>query len=138
MRSLVCCVLAVCLAACRGSSGTTTPLPPPSVLGSWDLVTVNGDSLPFTLSHAGGADQLWVDEVITLMSDGTFLLEGDLQENAGSQVSKSNYVEAGTYTVSGGNITTVYGGGTSTGTGSYSGNTMHLSAQGYALVYVHR
>ena len=137
MRSLICCMLAVSLVACGGSNSTTAP-PPPSVLGTWDLVTVNGDSLPFTLSHAGGADQLWVDEALTLRSDGSFLLEGDLQENAGSQVSKSNYVEAGTFTVSGSAISLVYNGGASTGSGSYSGNTMHVSAQSYALVYVHR
>ncbi len=137
MRMLLCCcALALSVTACVGSTQPKLTPAPPDIVGAWNLETVNGDSLPYTLGTSGGSTEIWLDEVLTLNADGSMLQQGDLKYVSSSGTTTDNYLGAGSFVVTGSTIAFTFGGGSSTGTGSYSGNTLNMSAQGLALVYL--
>ncbi|HVA58459.1 MAG: lipocalin family protein [Gemmatimonadaceae bacterium] len=138
MRTLLrCSAIALSLTACVASTAPThLSTPPADIVGTWSLKTVNGDSLPYTLSTTLGTTEKWLDEALILNSDGSTVQQGDVSYTSGAAVNTQNYLSAGTFTVTGSNITFEFGGGGSSATGSYSGNTLHMTAQGMALVYL--
>jgi len=135
MRKLLCGILAISLAAC-GASDSTSP-PPLSVLGTWNLSRVNGDTLPYQLSNVTGYVQFWDNEQLALNSDGSEEQTGELKTvSTTGVVTVQDYLNAGSFSVSGSSIKFTFGGGASGGTGSYAGDTLHMTANGYALTYV--
>jgi hypothetical protein len=136
MRFLLCAVLAVSVTACLDTTVPKLTPAPPDIVGDWTLTTVNGDSLPYTLGTTSGTTEIWQNEVLTLNADGSMVQEGNLSFVTAAGTTTNNYLAAGTFTVTGSNIAFSFGGGSSSGTGSYSGNTLNMSAQGLALVYV--
>ena len=60
--------LGLCLPACQKASSTAQPS---DHTGTYTLVTINGNKLPFTPPHEGGAPEVESGS-ITLQADGTF------------------------------------------------------------------
>ncbi len=134
-RLLVCAALALSASACLDSTVPKLTPAPTDIVGVWTLTTVNGGGLPYTLA-TGTTAEIWENEVLTLNADGSMLQQGTLNYITSGVTTVDNYLSAGTFTVTGSNIAFSFGGGASSGTGSYSGDTLHMAAQGLALIYV--
>jgi hypothetical protein len=87
------------MAACGGdSTGPKTA----NLTGVYNLTTVNGASLPYTVPHTGVNVGVVQDAVITLGADSTYLVTGDGTLN-GSE--RALFTDGGVYSVSGSQVT---------------------------------
>jgi len=90
-------ILAVCGIVL--SSVTCSPLTSPlDLIGTYALRTVNGGSMPYTLSQQGSTTVLVLDDTFTLTSSGAYSELGHEQVTSGGVVSVSVLIDAGTFT----------------------------------------
>lgn len=101
------------LAAC--GSDTTNGTGPMDVSGSYNLATVDGSSLPYTVPGTGDNVIVVSGAAATLNANNTYTVSGSVTENGSDSQLLS---DAGTYSVSG--STVVFVSGTFSGA-SYSG-----------------
>ncbi|HEX3867471.1 MAG TPA: hypothetical protein VHV78_12000 [Gemmatimonadaceae bacterium] len=124
MRRLVIAALALGLAACS-KSGENLVQPTTSISGIYNLVTIDGQALPFT----------WPDGLVetsataTLNPDGTGI-------SAPVYATGVISVDSGTYSVSNGTATFVNEAGTTQWHGSVDGHTLVVTAAGDTFVFV--
>jgi hypothetical protein len=130
MLSIVCTVATVLLAGCD-SNDTTGPTQN-SVAGTWNLTTVNGSPLPFTLQATPKIEVL--SDQLVVSANGTFTESTQLRFTNGTIVSTQVVTDAGTYSLNGTAATFIYNDGT-TGAGTVSGNTLTVAEPGLSLVY---
>jgi hypothetical protein len=134
VTSVLALTLATVLAACGGSDKSTAPTTA-SVAGVWNLQTVNGNNLPYTVI-AVGSDHIEVtSDVITASSNGTFSQVTTLRVTQSGQTQTQNQPDSGTWSLNGTAVTFTFQSDGSTGTGSLSGNTLTVTEGGLALVY---
>ena len=87
------------LAACGGdSTGPTTA----NLAGSYNLTSINGKGLPFTIPHTGENVGVVEDAHIVLGADSTYMVTGDGTVN-GSE--GALFTDGGVYSVSGSQVT---------------------------------
>ena len=115
------------LAGCR--DGTA----PVSMVGTWNLVTVNGAPLPFVLQPADPKIEVTSDRFI-FVSAGTFTEDYTFRITNGTTVTSQSTTIGGTYTVSGATVHLVFSDGDVFDT-TVSGGTMTLTGNGVVLLY---
>jgi hypothetical protein len=116
LRRLSLALALLVIGAC-GDSKTTAP-PPPSYEGTYPLVSVNGQSLPYILDMLDDDNKVEVlAGVIVLRANGTFDDETDLRWTLEGEVELEDADASGTYAVVGNTITF-----TPTTGGPYSAN----------------
>lgn len=116
-------VLAVALAGCSDATGPTT------VTGSWNLQTVNNQSLPYTMVSTTVGSTPYKYEItgmtITVNSGGSYTTTMNDRTTQGTTVSTSSSSSQGTWTQSGTDLTfTDASDSTSTSSATISGNVM--------------
>jgi hypothetical protein len=124
-----------------GCGDSTGPAPAATLDGTYDLVSVNGAPLPFTIANGSiGMDEL-LSDVITA-SNGTVSETTLLVNTSGESTTNEIFFRSGTYTINGSAITLeLIGVVPVTGTGMASGRTLILPIRGQIpgeARYVHR
>jgi hypothetical protein len=131
MRRIVALMVLSVLAACGGDSSTSASA---SVVGTWNLTSVNGAALPFIASAANPKVEVLSDQYV-ITSSGTFTETTTLRVTQGTAVTTQTSPESGTYTTSGTAVNLKYASDGSTETGTFSGNTLTFSSSGFSAVY---
>jgi len=130
MLAIVCTAATVLLAGCD-SNDTTGPSQNP-VAGTWNLTTVNGTPLPFTI-QATPKIEVTSDQLVVL-ANGTFTESTQTRTTNGTTVTMQTIPDGGTYSLNGTNATFIFNDGT-TGAGTVSGNTLTVAIPGISLLY---
>jgi hypothetical protein len=131
MRRLVLALSAASLLACGDSSGPGVS----SAIGTWNLVSVNGSPLPYTVVLIQPTYRLEVlSDVFVATANGTFTETFTTRETENGTVTTTTETDNGTWSQTGNTVTIVYSDAT-TSTATISGNTITLSEQGLVLVY---
>jgi hypothetical protein len=125
-------VLMVALAACSDSTGPNSD----NLVGSYDLITVDGASLPVIVDQIGEDKAEITMGTVTLDEDGTFGDVTELRITEAGVVTTEVVSTQGTWTVSGSTVTFV----PNDGSGNYSmtwDGQLRLTQlfQGFTLVY---
>lgn len=125
-------VLMVALAACSDSTGPDSD----NLVGSYDLITVDGASLPVIVDQIGEDKAEITMGTVTLDEDGTFGDVTELRITEAGVVTTEVVSTQGTWTVSGSTVTFV----PNDGSGNYSmtwDGQLRLTQlfQGFTLVY---
>ena len=124
--------IAVALAACSDSTGPDTD----DLVGSYDLITIDGASLPVIVDQIGEDKAEITMGTVTLDEDGTFGDATELRITEGGVVTTEVQSTQGTWTVSGSTVSFV----PNDGSGNYSmtwNGQLRLTQvfQGFTLVY---
>jgi hypothetical protein len=120
------------IAACSTDSTTG---PTGSIAGTWTLQTVNGFSLPFTIEQTVTDKVELLSDVIVISGTGSFTQTATVRTTTNGAATTQSAADAGTYTLNGTAITLHFNSDGSTGTGSWSGNTITTTDGGLALVF---
>jgi hypothetical protein len=126
-------LLSLLLAACGdstgpGDNGTT------GVAGTYNLQTVNGNPLPFTVLQVG-EDKLEVTAGrVTLNADRTFSASVTFREKEGTSERTTTETDSGTYTQNGNTIRFSNSDGTED-TATINGNDLTISTRGVTLLF---
>jgi hypothetical protein len=123
---------ALALAACGSDSSTA---PAPTIAGTWTLQTINGSALPFTIAQTATSKIEVLSDVITISGTGSFTQTTSLRSTTSGVATTQSVADAGTYVVNGSAVTLRFNSDGSTGTGSWSGDTITTTDGGFALVY---
>jgi hypothetical protein len=124
--------IVVALAACSDSTGPDTD----DLVGSYDLITIDGASLPVIVDQIGEDKAEITMGTVTLDEDGTFGDATELRITEGGVVTTEVQSTQGTWTVSGSTVSFV----PNDGSGNYSmtwNGQLRLTQvfQGFTLVY---
>ena len=125
------------LVACGSDSGSTTSTPGPSpAQGPWNLSTVNGSPLPYTL-QASNPKIEYLSEQLVVSGTGTFTESGTARytNNIGT-VGTQPLSGTGTYVLNGTAATFRFNTDGATGTGTLIGGTLTLVLRGFSEVFV--
>jgi hypothetical protein len=128
MRRLVAAALLV-LTACSDSTG------PNAHVGSYTLVSVNGQGLPEVVFQDGSETVEFTGGVVTLNSNGTFSDRIDFRITTSTEVFDDSDTITGTYTITGNNVTLNPSDGSSAYSMALSGNALTQVEPGLTLVY---
>jgi hypothetical protein len=126
-------VLLAGLIACGGDSPTEPTQA--SLAGTWSLTTINGSPLPYTIALVGTDKVEVVSDVLNVSSNGTFTQLTSVRTTSNGQATTDNESDSGTYTISGTAVTFHFQSDGSTGTATWSGNTMTVAESGLSGVY---
>jgi len=129
MLAIVCTATAVFLAGC-GSDDSTGPTQ--SVAGTWNLTTVNGSPLPFTIQATPKIEVL--SDQLVVSANGTFTESTQTRTTNGTSVSLQTLPDGGTYTLNGTAATFIFNDGT-TGAGTVTGTGLIVAFPGVSLSY---
>jgi hypothetical protein len=131
MLATVCTVATVVLAGCGGDAGTP---PMDAVLaGTWNLATINGTPLPFTVQLANPKIEI-LGEQLVLTASGTFSQSIQARATSGGTVTTQSIEDGGTYAASGTAAIFTFNDGSS-GTGTVNGTSLTVADVGFSLVY---
>jgi hypothetical protein len=124
--------IALALAACSDSTGPDTD----ELVGSYNLLTIDGASLPVVVDQVGEDKAEVTMGTVTLDEDGTFGDATELRITEGGVVTTEVQATQGTWTVSGSTVTFV----PNDGSGNYSmtwNGQLRLTQlfEGFTLVY---
>jgi len=125
-------LIALAIAACSADSSTG---PTGTIAGTWTLQTVNGFQLPFTIAQTGTDKEELLSDVFVISGDGSFTQMATVRTTTNGVATTQSATDAGSYTLSGTAITLHFNSDGSTGTGSWSGNTITTTDGGLALVF---
>jgi hypothetical protein len=132
MRRLVLALSAVSILACGDSSGPGFS----SAVGTWNLVTVNGSALPFTVDLNQTYRLELLGDVFVASENGTYTESTTLRETENGTATTTTEQSNGTWTQTNNTVTVTESGGTETSTATISGNTITLTqGQGFVSVY---
>jgi hypothetical protein len=92
--------------------------------------------LPFIIAQTGANKIELMSDVFVVASTGSFTQTTTVRSTINGVVTTESVADAGSYTVSGTAITLHFNSDGSTGTASWSGNTMTTTDGGVAAVYV--
>ena len=113
--------------------GDDDPVSPATVLaGTWNLVTVNGQPLPFTLP---GTSEVVTAESFTILATGRFTMVTTFRFTEGANVFSESIPDGGTYVVNGPIVTFTYDSDGSTDVATMNGDTFILEDIGRAWRY---
>jgi len=120
-------VVGLFLVACNQGSETAEPS---DHTGTYSLVSIDGNELPYTPSHAGGAPQV-LSSTLTLNADGTFHMSMSYGTESGNPVSREFN---GTYTREDSSFRLQWEGAGVT-TGTLEGDTLTIDNEGLLFAY---
>lgn len=125
-------VIALALAACSDSTGPDTD----DLLGSYDLITIDGASLPVIVDQVGEDKAEVTMGTVTLDEDGTFGDVTELRITEGGVVTTEVQATQGTWTISGSTVTFLPNDGSGNYTMTWDGQLRLTQLfQGFTLVY---
>ena len=124
---LVLSVMGLCLASCSQAPRTTNTF---DHAGTYELVTINGNELPYTPPHEGGAPQVR-SSTFTLNADGTFSSTFTYGMPSVNPFSRDF---SGTYTREGSRFSFQWKGAGRT-TATLEGNTLTMDNEGVLFAY---
>ena len=130
MRRILIALSAVSLLACGDSSGPAFS----SAVGTWNLVTINGSTLPFTAVNQGLYKLEILSDVLIASADGTFTGTSTFRETDNGAVTTTVQPNSGTWTQTNNSVTINLSDGT-TNTVTISGDIITLSEIGFVSVY---
>jgi hypothetical protein len=131
MRRLIPLFLAAAIAC--GSDSSTQPTTT-SIAGTWNLTSVNGVALPFTISQTANDKVELTGDVITATATGTYTELFQFRETLNGTVTTSSEPDNGTYTLNG-TALTLNSATSQSITGAVSGNTFTLIDQGFVFLF---
>ena len=132
MRRLLLAFASIALVACGGSDSTG---PAANAAGTWNLQTVNGHALPFTLgTDQSGATVEILDDQYVLNADGSWTESFTTRSTLGTTVTTTPDTDAGTWTQTGNQVSIVNSAGGFTGT--INNNSITIGSQFGPVVYV--
>ena len=108
---------------------------PASVVGTWNLQTVNGSVLPYLVPQDDFEAVELTSDVLTVDAKGTFTQVSKFRVTQDGEWSMEFEPDSGSYQVNGTAVTFTYDSDRSSGIASLAGNTLTFSAAGFALVY---
>jgi hypothetical protein len=123
-------VATVLLAGCN-SDDTTGPTQS-SIAGTWNLTTVNGSGLPFTIQSTPKIEVM--GDQLVVSASGSFTETRQLRVTNGATVTTQTSSDAGTYSLNGTNATFVFNSGI-TGAGTVSNGTLTVALPGFSFVF---
>lgn len=130
MRRIVCTLGVLALVGCGDSSGPSVA----SVVGTWNLETINGQGMPFTVAQFPGYHLEILDDVFVVRSNGTFTETLTIRETEGSTVTTSSESADGDWDQDNAAITLNYDDG-SVATAAISGDVVTANIDGDVFVY---
>ncbi len=135
MRKLLLACAAVVMLGCGGSDSTG---PAASIEGTWNLQTVNGQPLPYTvfLTTSPSYRLEIVSDQLIANSDGTYVENGVIRETQGTTVTTSNQQDTGVWTQHGSQVDFTSNADASVATATVSGNQISINTEGVTGVYV--
>lgn len=133
MRRLGFLLLTAVLIGC-GSDSSTGPSSA-TIAGTWNLQSINGTTLPFTLAQTGANKIELTSDIIVVSGTGSFTQTSTLRTTDNGQVTTQSVADAGTYTLNGSAVTLRWNSDGSISTGSWVGNTITATGDGLAFVY---
>ena len=107
----------------------------PGAAGTWQLQTVNGQALPFTLETGVGFKLELTGESMTLLETGSVSMMTMFRVTDAGVVSTESIPDSGSYTVNGSTITFTFSSDGSTPQATVTGDTMTLGDIGLTFVY---
>jgi Lipocalin-like domain len=134
MRRITAIALLAMSSAVAGCGGDSTAPTPASLAGTWNLSTINGSALPFTLQAANPKIE-YLNEQIIASANGTFTQTANARFTNAGVVSTQPITDSGTWVLSGTAISFQFASDGSTGTGTLSGNTFTVAQSGFSFVY---
>lgn len=129
--AIVCTAAAVFLAGC-GSDDSTSPTQA-AVAGTWNLSTVNGASLPFTIQTTPKIEVL--SDQLVVSANGTFTESTQTRTTNGTAVTLETVPDGGTYSLNGTAATFIFNDGT-TGAGTLTATGLIVAFPGVSLSYL--
>ena len=118
--------------SCKDSTG------PAGVTGTWTLQSIDGSPLPVVVFQDASGTERITASTLVLNANGTFTVNITFTSTpTGGSATTFNASESGTYVVNGSTVTFTFTDdeGTSTDTGTISGNTLTVVADGEAWVF---
>ena len=125
--------LTVFAIACGGSDTTTPALP--SAVGTWNLSTINGTALPFTVDQTGSSRSEVIGGSLSIVAGGSFTFSVTGREIVNGVVSTGSSSAAGTFTTNGTAITLRSTSNGVTLSGSFSANSLTLAENWIAYMF---
>ena len=128
-------VLAFGLVFGLGCGSESVTEPSANLQGTWNLTTVNGAVLPFTLPGSGPTLTVEiVGDQIVAYGDNTWIGTTTYRRTEGGGITTVTQVPSGTWNQTGVNVTLYYAGG-ATARATISGDVITFSATGVIAVY---
>lgn len=124
-------VLALVLAAC-GSDASTAPT---TVAGTWALQTINAAPLPFVVAQSGADKAEVLADTLKLSAAGSAIESTTIRTTLNGVVNTQTLADTGSYTVNGSAVTLLSTTEGSALMGTWSGNTITASVEGFTFVY---
>lgn len=119
-------------AACGDSSSGPSP---ESLVGTWNLQSLNGTPLPFVLQGANPKVELLNDQIV-VQSNGTFTDSYNFRfTDVNGVVTTNGASDPGTWTLNGTAVVFRYDADASTSTATLNGTTFTIAAGGFSQVY---
>lgn len=134
MRYFASCMLLMVVMAACGSDSPTQPTPA-SVVGTWNLKTVDGSALPYLVAQEDFDALELLSDVLTVAANGTFRQLSQIRVTQDAQASMESVPDSGSYAMNGTAVTFTYESDASARIASLAGNTLTFSEAGFTLVY---
>ena len=129
-RSLLSLLPCLVVLACSDATGADD-----EVIGTWQLQTVDGLSLPFTLTQSDVDRLELTGESMTLLASGRFTMVTTFRVTDGNNIFPESIPDAGTYAVTDSTVTFRFDSDGSTATATVNGNAMTLHDIGLTFLY---
>jgi hypothetical protein len=131
MRRLILALAAVSLFGCGDSSGPGVS----SAVGTWNLVSIDGDPLPYTFLQIGTSyrGEILSDRIVA-SANGTFTETLTIRETENGTVTTTTETDTGTWTQNNAAVTITYSDGSGS-TAAISGNVITSNVQGTVFIY---
>lgn len=130
MRRLVLALGAISLLACGDSTGVGAS----SAVGTWNLFSVNGSPVPFTLIDEPDFRVEILSEQLVFFENGTYTDTFTDRVTESGTATTTTESDTGTWSQNGSSLTTITSAG-DVSTSTISGNSITLSASGFVVVY---
>jgi hypothetical protein len=129
MRYLAAAALVLAV-ACDSSTS-----PEATIVGTWNLSTMNGSPLPFTVFGSGANKVEITAGVITFAQGGTYSSTMTTRSTMNGVATNSTDSETGNYTITGATVS-ITDPGEPTQTATMSGNTLTTTVEGFTFVFI--
>ena len=127
MRSILLAGIILTLAAC-GSDSVGPSAAPATVAGAYNLTTVDGQALPFTVLDLGAYQAKLASATLNLKPDGTYSFQFGIRIEDSGNVRSQSDSDAGVWEKSANTITLTSNEGSVTRTGTLAGGVMTLQS----------
>ena len=128
-RSLLFLFMSVAVLSCDDATG------PDNLLGTWNLQSVSGQSLPYVLEQDANRKVELTGESVTLLASGRQTMVTSFRVTDGGVVTTESIPASGNYTVNGSTLLLTFDNDTDTYTATVKDNTMTIEDIGLTFVY---